>query len=310
MYNSALAPDVVKTAIDLVFNTEFGLEMIPGYGTVDMDPIFRQDTTQKQAVIVDQFQGTGYFQTRAEQQDVPQGTARVGNQQTYSVTNYAKSVDISKNLMDDDQHSTIDKLVKLMARTGRLTKSKNGFNYNYNLAFTTTKTNDGVAFFSNSHITLNGDTVDNLETGVLSEPNLDVLFQSLMGQLTQDGTLGGHVPAVLLVPTALFKRAQEVTKSELRQGTTNNDMSYYSQIYPGLQVYHSPFLSTAQGGSDTAYFLLSRDHSSTRWVRQDITTDMIPYQYQRNNNYIYKAEYREVTAPISYEGAVGSNGTV
>lgn len=310
MYNSSLAPDVVKTAIDLVYNTEFNLEAFPGYGTVELEAIFRQDTTDRQAVIADQFQGPGYYQTRAEEQDVPMGTARVGNQQTYTVVNYAKSIDISKNLMDDDQHSTIDKLIRSTARVGRMTKSKVGFNVNYNLGFSTTTTNDGIAYFATNHLTLNGTTVSNLETGHLTEPNLDIMFQDLGNQVTQDGTLGGHTPATLLVPLALFKTATEITKSEFKQGTTNNDMSYYSQIYPGLKVVQSPFLGTNFGGSNTAYFLLSPDHSAFRWVRQDITTDMIDYKYQRNNNYIYKAEYREVTAPISFEGTIGNNGTV
>ena len=47
-----------------------------------------------------------------------------------------------------------------------------------------------------------------------------------------------------------------------------------------------------------------------RWVRQDVEKVLVPYQYQRNNAYIYKAEYREVVGPISFEGMVGSNGTV
>ncbi len=211
--------------------------------------------------------------------------------------------------MDDDQHDTINKLIKGIARNGRLTKSKNAFDI-INKGFTTTTTNDGVAWFSNSHVTLSGATVDNLETGILSEPNLDISFQSLMNQKTQDGTLGGHMPSVLLVPTALFKRAQEITKSVLKADTANNNMNYYSELYPGLQVFHSPFLGAGFGGSDTAWFLFSNDHSLTRWVRQEMITDLVDYKTQRNNNYIYKAEYREVVGVISYEGVVGSNGTV
>ena len=308
MYNSSLAPDVVKTAIDLVFDGTYSVKNINGYGT-ETSGCFMQDTIDRAAVIVDQFQGPGYFETRAETQDVPSGTARVGNQKTFSVLNYAKQIDISKNLMDDDQHSTIDMLVRRFATNARLSKEKNAYNQ-YNLGFTTVLTNDGVALFSNSHVTLDGTTVDNLETGVLSETNLDTLIQSLINQKTQDGTLGGHMPTYLVVPPALFKKAQEITKSELRQGTANNDLNYYSQIYPGLQIIFSPFLGLGFGGSDTAYFLLSSDHSMKRWVRQALSTDLVDYKTQRNNNYIYKAEYREVIGPISFEGGVASNGTV
>jgi hypothetical protein len=290
----------------MVFNTSFSVESIPGYATVE-SAAFVQDSTDRAAVIVDQFMGAGYFETRGETEDVKSGTARVGNQKTFSVTNFAKSIDISKNLMDDDQHSTIDKLVKSFGRNARLTKEKNAF-AQFNLGFTTVTTNDGVALFSASHVTMNGSTVSNLLTGVLSEANLDLAVQSLINQPTQDDTLGGHTPAVLLVPPALFKKACEITKSARRSGTADNDMNYYSDIYPGMVVLMNPFLGANYGGSDTAYFLLSKDHSMTRWVRQALSTDLVDYKTQRNNNYIYKAEYREVVGPVSFEGVVASTG--
>ncbi len=306
-FTSALNSNVVKTALDKVFDAEFNYPSMPGVATAKDPLAFMQDSTDKAAVILEQFQGVGYFEERAEQSNLAQGTPRSGNSKTFSVLNFAKEVDISKNLFDDDQHSVIQKMIRSFARNARLTQDKKAFNQ-YTLGFTTVLTNDSVAAFSNSHITLDGTTVDNLETAALTESSLNTAFNSLMQQKTQDGTLGGHIPALLLVPTALFKTATEITKSELRQGTANNDLNYYSMIYPGLQVKHSPFLGAGQGGSDTQWFLLSRDHSMTRWVRQDLVTDLVDYKNQRNNNYIYKAEYREVVGPISYEGMIGNQG--
>lgn len=307
--NSNLSPNTVKTALDMVFDAEYGLESVPGYATVDTPGVFMQDSTDRAAVIVEQFMGTGYFETRDELADVPSAQAKVGNQKTFSVINYSKSVDISKNFFDDDQWSTVNRIVKNMARNARLTKSKIAFSKYYG-GFASVTTNDGAYLFSDTHTTLNGDTVDNLMTETLTEASLNTAFNKLIEQKTQDGTLGGHVPAILLVPTALFKTAQIITKSELRSGTGNNDMNYYSQVYPGLQVFHSPFLGASYGGSDTAWYLLSSDHSMYRWVRQAVVTDLVDYKFQRNNNYIYKAEYREVVGPISYEGLVASSGTV
>ena len=91
------------------------------------------------------------------------------------------------------------------------------------------------------------------------------------------------------------------------------DVLDYSQVYPGMQVKYSPFLGATYSGvtgADTAWYLLSHNHSIVRWVRQALQTNMVPYQNQRNNNYIYKAEYREVVDAISFEGLVGSTGTV
>jgi len=308
MLTTNLNPNVTKTALDAVFFQEFDYPNVVGQATAEDGLVFMQDTIDRAAVITEQYKGPGYFQERAEEEDVSSATPRSANQKTSSVVNYSRSVDISKNFFDDDQHQFVSKMIQDFGRVARVTRDRNAFQV-WNDSFTTQTSNDGVALFSNTHTTIGGQTVDNLETGALTEATLETSFNSLINQITQDGTLGGHEPACLMVPTALFKEAMEISKSELRSGTANNDLNYYSQVYPGMQVKYSPFLSAAQGGSDTAWFLLSRNHSLMRWVRQGVATDLVNYQFQRNNNYIYKAEYREIVDSISWEGLVGSNGT-
>lgn len=306
MLNSSLAPNDVKTALDLVFSAEFNYDAAPGRATARTAGVFQQDTIDRAAVISEQYQGTGYFQTRLEQQAVPQGTARVGNQKTSPVGNYDKAIPVSKNFFDDDQHSVVKRMMTDEGRLARISQDNYAFTI-YNNAFSAQKTNDAVALVSDSHVTLNSTTVDNKETGVLNNTNLNTLFISLKKQKTQDGTIGGFEPSILLVPTDLHKTATEVTQSELRTGTTNNDLNYFSQIYPGLQVFESPFLSN---GSTTAYFLLSRSHSVTRWVRNGLETKLVDWSISLNNDYIYKVGFREVVDTISYEGLVGSDGSV
>lgn len=307
-YNSGLAPQAVYTYLDLVFNSELQYQQMPGMASAENGMIFMQSDTDRQRVVTEQFMGTGYWQPRTEQQDVHQSTARVGNEKSFPVLNFADSVDIGKHLFDDDQHETIEMLMKNFGRNARMTRDRYAMDQ-YRLGFTTVTTNDGVALFSNSHTTLSGDTVDNLLTDALSDASLEDAIVMLIEQRTQDGTLGSYEPAVLLVPPALFKEAQIITKSELRSGTANNDMNYYSQVYPGLMVYQSPFLGATYGGSNTAWFLLSRNHSMYRWIRQGVQTRLVDWENQRNNNYIYKGEFREVVGPISFEGMVASNGT-
>ena len=306
--NGGNSPSTIKTALDKVFNATFDYPNQAGVATAENAKVFMQSTADNSAVIVEQFQGSDYWKERLEQQDVPQGTNKVGNQQTHSVLNFSKSIDVSKNFFDDDQHDVVSMMVENMARNARLTRDKNSFKQ-YNLGFTTTTSNDSVALFSDSHVTLDGTSVDNLGSGALSDATLATNIVALIEQLTQDGTLGGHEPAFLLVPPALWKNANIFAKSTLRPTTANNDMNWVSEIYPGLTVYQSAFLGAAQGGSDTAWFLGSAHHSMKRWVRQAIQTDIVDYKFQRNNNYIYKGEYREVVAPIAYEGLVGNTGT-
>jgi len=102
----------------------------------------------------------------------------------------------------------------------RLTQDKNAIN-SYANGFSTTNTNAGVTLFNNSHTNLNGDTVDNNIDVALTEANLETGVVTLQEQKAQDGTLAGHDPAFLLVPTALFKEAMEITKSDLRSGTAD-----------------------------------------------------------------------------------------
>ena len=148
-FSIAQAENVVKTALDKVFDQEFSLEAQPGLATARDPYVFMQDTADKNAVIIEQYQGPGYFEERAELANLAQANPQVGNQKTFSVLNFSKEVDISKNLWDDDQHTVIQKTMRKFARNARLTQDKRAFNQ-YNLGFTTVTSNDGVALFSDS----------------------------------------------------------------------------------------------------------------------------------------------------------------
>jgi hypothetical protein len=310
--SSNLNQSVVKTALDKVFSQEFNVrEKHPQYATAESSSVFNQDSIDRAAVITEIFAGTGAWSARAEEQDVPQAQAQVGNQQTFSVANFAQSVDITKNFFDDDQHSVYEKMVAKMGRNGRTTRDSNAFGI-YRGAFSTTLTNDGVSLVNDSHVTVKGYTVDNNFELALSESSLNTAIQLLVEQKGQDGLIEGAMPSVLLVPMALYKTAVEITEASLRSETGGsnegvNEPNVYSSKY-GIEVRTSQFLGAAAGGSDTAWFLLGDMHSVTRWKRQDIETTLVDWKFQRNNNYIYKGEYREVLGAEDYVGICGTDG--
>ena len=307
--SQGLSQNGFQTALDKVFYAAYGYNDLPGVAHATTPSVFMQSTTGRSAVIVEQNAGPGYFEERAEQEDIALSSPRLGNQITFRVRDFDKGFNISKKAFDDDLHDMVRKNATQLGINARLTQDKEAFAV-LNNGFTTTLSGDGVSVFNNAHPLLNGGTVDNLETGVLTEANLDTLVQKLRTQETQDGTLAGHSPSVLLVPTGLFKPATEITKSEMRSGTADNDGNYFSMVYPGLQVFSSPFLDAAQGGSDTAYFLMSQQHSLYRWVRSGLETYLVDWKTQTNKNYRYIAGYREVVGAISFEGLVASDGTV
>jgi hypothetical protein len=199
----------------------------------------------------------------------------------------------------------VSKAVRQQALTWGASRDRNAFNV-YALGFTTQTTIDGVALFSNSHVNENGDTVDNLETGALTDPNLNIVINSLRTQLSQTGVILGYEPKFLLTPSILHQTGMSVAKSVLRAGTGNNDLNYFSEMYPGMKVVYSPFLDAT---STTAYFVGSSTHGVMRFEREAFFTDLVDWRYSANDQYQYKMRAREVVDSIEYSGLVGSTGT-
>lgn len=307
-FNSALNPNVVKTALDDVFYQDSDIKKHPHLATAETSAIFKQDTADSAAVIMELFGGSGAWEQTAEEENLPEGNPRITNQKTFSVVKFAKSIKIPKEFFDDNKHGSYEKMVRNFAMRARTTRDKNAFAIFRN-AFTTTLTSDGVAFISDSHVSISGDTVDNKLTATLSETSLDTAITALLEMKSQDGEIEGHMPSVLVVPPKLFKTACEITESEQRSGTADNDMNVYSDKY-GVSIYTSPYLGAAAGGSDTAWFLLSENHSVTRWVREAMNTNLVDFSISDNDVYTYKGRFREVVGVMSYDGVVGSDGSV
>jgi len=305
--NSNLNYNVVKTALDDVFMQDFKPTLFPGFIDATNGLVFVHDSKDRAAIIEEIFKGSGYWGERREEQDVKVSDARVTNNIVHNVVNFANSIEISKNFFDDNMHGTYEKMVKNFGKMAKKTQDKNAFAV-YRNAFTTTLTADGATLISDAHTTIGGVTVDNKLTAVLTPDSLNSAMVALMEQKNQAGVIEGGVGRYLLVSPALFKRACEITKSELLADTTDNNVNMFSSMF-GINVMTSPYLGAVAGGSDPAWFLMTEDHSVRRWVRQAVETNLVDYIYQRNNNYIYKGEYREVVGALDYAGIVGSLGT-
>lgn len=307
--DSSRSSNVVKTALDDVFYTEYNVEQHPGYITAKSASAFKQDTADSSAVIMELFAGSGAWELTAEKQNLPIGESTVDDNKVFTVTKYSKKEEIPKEFFDDNKHNVYENAIRHMAMRGRTTRDSNAMAL-YRTASTTTLTADGVALLSASHTTRSGATVDNLMSGALTNTTLNEALVALAEQLGQDGVISGHIAATLLVPVANFNNACTITKSApLKSGTANNDINYFSEIYPGLEVVTSPYLGAAAGGSDSAWFLLSKNHAVTRWVRTPIYTYLKDYTESDNEVYKYVGGFREVTGVMTYEGIVGYTTT-
>ena len=196
----------------------------------------------------------------------------------------------------------------------RLTQDSESILNTYGDAFagSINTTDDAVALASNSHVTIKGLTVDNLETGALTPDNLWTAVTSLANQRGQDGDAGSHVYEGLLVPFTLYKTAREVQNSQLIANSGENNLNIFDTDYGNVMIRASIFLGStynSNSNANTSYHLISRNHMITRKVFYDLTTVMIPPTSTANDTYLYRAKYHESVFPGSWTGYVGSNGT-
>lgn len=304
--NGALSPNVIKTALDKVSDVAFKPSVMPDQATV-LDPmLFNQERMDSSAVVTEVFGSVGTWDAVAPEVELPQEAGRVKDTQTFSVVDYKKSLPITREFMRDNKWGLVAKNVRAAADKGRITREARGMDL-FRLGFTTKLTNDGVSIFSNSHVTVSGDTVDNLFTEALDDDSLNTGLIMMAEQKDQAGVVVGRRARVLLVPPALYKQACILTESQLRPGTANNDMNVYSVKY-GLYIKQSPYLGAAVGGSDTAWFLIGEDHQMTRYVREDFNTDYVGPEFSVNDIAYYKMRFAETFGCTQYDGLVASTG--
>lgn len=306
MFTEAQNFAIVQTELDGVFYQNFDFSnATPGMASAQTGEIFKVLNTTHAAYIEEIYKGSELFGVTSETGAVSLTTPKVANKLTTYVTDFTKGVELSKNLFDDNMHGVWSKTVADLAIKARITQDDKAFSFFRN-AFTTSLTADGAAFIA-SHTLIGGGTQTNVVSGALTTTTLNTGIIALAEQKDQAGVIMGNQPAILLVPVALFKHALEITQSALIADSGNNNLNVYRSAY-GITVYTSPYLGATAGGSDTAWFLLARNHAVTRLVRQGIQTSLRDWTYSNNRTYFYQANFRETVYSPDYVGAVGSTG--
>lgn len=251
--------------------------------------------------------GGGYFD-KITSTDVPSRKDAAVTAPAYRTTiiaEFTKNLTVPRTFMTNQQQSAVSKAVAQQTKTWLASRDRNAA-YVYANGFTTQTTIDSVALFSNSHVNQNGDTVDNLETGLLSDTNLNIVVNSLRQQLAQTGVKLGYEPDFLFVPGILHETGAAITKSVLRAGGANNDLNYWSDLYPEMKCVYSPFLDDI---STTAYFVGAQGHGVERMENEAFFTDLVDWKVNPQDLYVYKMRAQEEVDSIEYSGLVGSTGT-
>lgn len=294
---------LVRTELDTIFYQAFNdVDMIPGYADANTEDIFKKMNIDRQAYIDETFAGTGFFSETGETQGVGMDQAEFGYKKIQAVQDWTKGTEISKNYFDDDVHGTYTKVIQDIALKARRTQDNNAFSIFRN-AFTTTLTSDGSIFISTSHPLLKGGTQSNYIASALSPDVLNQAINNLVTQKDQSGTIMGTYPSTLLVELSIFKYAKEITDSALIADSGNNNINFFRSAY-GFKVYTSPYLSVAAGADTGAWFLMSKNHTVTRMIRQGMVTSLRNWDMSNNRTYFYQANFREAVFVKDYVGVV------
>lgn len=306
--NRDSSPDLelVKIALDKIRDESMLAYAREGKAEATDPVVFTQDTADNAAKISTVQGGGGYFGKRTG--DLENAKA-VGinspSPKTTLIAEFHKDLDVARTFMADQQHSSVNKAVRGNTRSWMSSRDRNAFRV-YANGFTTQTTVTGTAVFSATQENSNGDTIDNLVSGALADSTLNDGVVALRNQVSQTGVKEGYEPDFLLVANANHKNGMTTAKSVLRSGTGNNDLNYYSELYPGMRVVYNPHLDDT---STTAWFLGAEGHGIERFVREDFFSELVDWRTQRNDAYIYKMRAREEADSIEYSGLVGSLGT-
>jgi 5'(3')-deoxyribonucleotidase len=97
---------IVQTELDTVFFQQFEYEgSNPGIATAQTGAIFKPVTTDHAAYIGEINKATGLWRQIGETQTVPTSVPAVRNKYTIYVADFADSIELSKNLFDDNMHN-------------------------------------------------------------------------------------------------------------------------------------------------------------------------------------------------------------
>ncbi len=313
-FTANLSPDAVQKGIDSVMWEEYDRESQPSYLSAKDGMFFKSSGIDTYKFIYDEDSNVGMFEETGEQAEIVRTDTRIGNQTTASVVKYMKSIPISWEAFKADQVGKRERIGKQVGDRARLTQDFKAVLNTYGDAFdgAVSTTPDGDAAASNSHTTLTGATVDNLETGALAPDALWTGVTSLANQKAQDGDPGSYVFEGLVVPFTLYKTAKEVMNSSLIPNSGENNLNIFDTDYGTVAIKASIYLGSTYNGNtnaNTSYHLLSRNHQITRKVFSDLNTDLIEPKYSDNDTWEHRSRFAECAFFGSWNGYLGSNGS-
>jgi len=280
------------------------------------DPtFFKQERFTSNAHIWDEYSGIPNTEEHQEQEIVKTIDVFIGNQKTQKVKFFKNDYPISVEAFKTDKGYIRDRIGADAAEAVKRRQKYLGIIDCYGDAFDGNNytTPDGNSPANNSHTTLRGDTVDNLETGSMSPDSADTLARSLESQLGQHGDWGGNVLGGVLVPRNIYKHTKEVFNSTLIADSAENNLNIFDTDYGQLSIKQSPLLGSSfnsGANANTGYHFVAQNHHIVRRVLVDMELEMVEPKYTATDSWVERVRHAETTYPETHFGYAASTGAV
>ena len=224
----------------------------------------------------------------------------------YTHETIAYGFSITEEAVEDNLYDSLSaRYTKALARSMAYTKQIKAA-YPLNNGFSTYQSGDGVALFSTAHPLVSGGTNSNRpSTGAdLNETSLEAAVIQIAAWTDERGLLIAARPQKLIIPPSLMFVATRLLETELRTGTSDNDINALKNngsIPGGYTVNH--FLT------DTNGWFLSTDvpNGMKHFVRAPLVTAMDGDFDTGNARYKARERYSfGVSDPLGIFGSPGS----
>jgi hypothetical protein len=191
----------------------------------------------------------------------------------YDHETVAMGFSITEEAMEDNLYDSLSaRYTKALARSMAYTKQVKAASL-LNTGFTTYTAGDGVTLFNASHPTVSGSTNRNRPAvdADLNETSLEQAVIDIAAYLDERGLLIAARPRKLIVPPALMFVATRLLQTEMRVGTSDNDLNALKStgsIPEGFRVNH--YLTDI----DSWYLTTDVPNGMKHFVRVGMSTSM------------------------------------
>jgi phage major head subunit gpT-like protein len=213
--------------------------------------IFDTETSERSFEEETKLSGFGAAPVKSEGQALRYDNAQEAWTARYNHETIAMGFSVTEEAMEDNLYDSLSsRYTKALARAMAYTKqvkAANILNNGFNSAFTY---GDGQALFSTAHPLVSGGTNSNTPATAadLNETSLESAVIQIAAWTDERGLLIAAKPVKLVIPPALMFVATRLLETELRVGTTDNDVNALKNngsIPGGYTVNH--FLTDTNG---------------------------------------------------------------